>query len=74
MVHFQSPDVMRFLGRKANGNFTSESTTSFKVRAEGVRVKHWVRGNQLTERGRLLTPTLRATRDANIQRLLREAA
>jgi hypothetical protein len=45
--HFQSPDVMRFLGRKANGNFTGEITTSFKDRAEGVRVKHWVRGNSV---------------------------
>ena len=31
--HFQSHDVMRFLGRKANGNFTGEITTSFKDRA-----------------------------------------
>src|SRR5512137_1716747 len=46
-LHFQSPDVMRFLGRKANGNFTGEITTSFKDRAEGVRVKHWVRGNSI---------------------------
>jgi hypothetical protein len=38
---------MRFLGRKANGNFTGEITTSFKDRAEGVRVKHWVRGNSV---------------------------
>jgi hypothetical protein len=45
--HFQSPDVMRFLGRKAHGNFTGEITTSFKDRAEGVRVKHWVRGNSV---------------------------
>ena len=29
---------------------------------------------QVTERGRLLTAALRATRDANIQRLLRDAA
>lgn len=47
MHHFQSPDVMRFLGRKAHGNFTGEITTSFKDRAEGVRVKHWVRGNSV---------------------------
>ena len=45
--HFQSPDVMRFLGRKTSGNFTGEITTSFKDRAEGVRVKHWVRGNSV---------------------------
>ena len=47
MRHFQSPDVMRFLGRKAHGNFTGEIVTSFKDRAEGVRVKHWVRGNSV---------------------------
>jgi hypothetical protein len=47
MHHFQSPDVMRFLGRKVHGNFTGELTTSFKDRPEGVRVKHWVRGNSV---------------------------
>lgn len=47
MLHFQSTDVMRFLGRKLNGNFAGEVTTSFKHRYEGVRVKHWVRGNSI---------------------------
>lgn len=47
MLHFQSPDVMRFLGRKAHGRFLGELTTSFKARAEGVRVKHWVGGNSI---------------------------
>ena len=47
MHHFKSPDVMRFLGRKAHGCFTGEITTSFKDRPEGVRVKHWVRGNSI---------------------------
>jgi len=47
MLHFQSPDVMRFLAQKAPGNFTGEIVTSFKDRAEGVRVKHWVRGNSV---------------------------
>jgi hypothetical protein len=47
-LHFASPDVMRFLGRKAgNGNFTGELVSSFKQRPEGVRVKHWVRGNSI---------------------------
>jgi hypothetical protein len=45
--HFQSPDVMRFLGRRLHGNFNGELTTSLKRRPEGVRVKHWVRGNSL---------------------------
>jgi hypothetical protein len=45
--HFRSPDVLRFLGQKLNGNFKGEVTTSFKKRLEGVRVKHWVRGNSI---------------------------
>ncbi len=47
MLHFQSPDVMRFLAQKAPGNFTGEIVTSFKHRAEGVRIKHWLRGNSV---------------------------
>ncbi|MEK7447106.1 MAG: hypothetical protein AABZ70_19840 [candidate division NC10 bacterium] len=47
MHHFKSPDVMRFLAQKAHGNFTGEIVTSFKDRAEGVRVKHWVNGNSI---------------------------
>ena len=47
MTHFQSPDVLRFLERKAHGNFTGELTTSFKNRPEGTRVKHWVKGNSI---------------------------
>jgi hypothetical protein len=47
MLHFKSPDVMRFLGRKAHGSFLGEIETSFKDRPEGVRVKHWVHGNSL---------------------------
>ena len=47
MQHFKSPDVMRFLGKKVNGNFLGELTTSFKNRPEGVRVQHWLKGNSL---------------------------
>ena len=39
--------VQHFLGKKAHGNFTGEIVTSFKDRAEGVRVKHWVNGNSV---------------------------
>ena len=47
-LHFASPDVMRFLGRKGgNGNFTGELVSSFKHRPEGIRVKHWVHGNSI---------------------------
>lgn len=47
MLHFKSPDVMRFLAEKAPGNFTGQIVTSFKDRAEGVRIKHWLRGNSI---------------------------
>lgn len=47
MLHFHSPDVMRFLGRKCHGRFEGEITTSFKDRCEGVRVKHWADGNSI---------------------------
>jgi hypothetical protein len=47
-LHFQSPDVMRFLGRKhVHGNFRGEIVSSCKRRPEGVRVKHWAAGNSL---------------------------
>ncbi len=47
MDAFKSPDVMRFLAQKAPGNYTGEIVTSFKDRAEGVRVKHWLGGNSI---------------------------
>jgi hypothetical protein len=47
MLHLQSPDLLRFLAPKAHGNFTGEIISSFKDRAEGVRVKHWVNGNSI---------------------------
>lgn len=46
-LHFKSGDVMRFLSKKAHGRYLGELTTSFKDRAEGVRVKHWVQGNSI---------------------------
>lgn len=45
--HSRSDDVMRFLGRKIHGRFAGELTSSFKNRPEGVRVKHWVKGNSI---------------------------
>lgn len=47
MHAFKSPDVMRFLAQKAPGKFIGQIVTSFKDRAEGVRVKHWLRGNSM---------------------------
>jgi hypothetical protein len=48
LLHFQSPDVMRFLGRKGlHGKFQGELTARLQHRPEGVRIKHWVDGNSL---------------------------
>jgi hypothetical protein len=47
MTSFSSKDVLRFLGRPHNGRFSGEITSSFKDRAEGVRVKHWANGNSV---------------------------
>jgi len=47
MHAFHSLDVMRFLAQKAPGKFTGEIVSGFKDRAEGVRVKHWLRGNSI---------------------------
>jgi hypothetical protein len=48
MLHFHSPDVMRFLGHKGlHGRFQGELTSRLKQRAEGVRVKHWADGNSI---------------------------
>jgi len=47
-LHFQSPDVMRFLGRQVHGNFAGELVSRCTARPEGVRVKHWVNGNSIT--------------------------
>jgi hypothetical protein len=51
---FQSPDVLRFLGKKVNEstgkvapNFPGQVTTSLKERPEGVRLRHTVNGNSL---------------------------
>jgi len=46
-LHFQSPDIMRFLGRKLHGNFRGEVVSSCQRRPEGVRIKHWVAGNSI---------------------------
>ena len=46
-THFQSRDVMGFLGRKTGTRFLGDIVSSFKDRPEGVRVKHWVNGNSI---------------------------
>jgi hypothetical protein len=53
MINFQSPDIMRFLGRKTyrNGHlhpgFKKEVVSDVATREEGVRVKHRVGKNSL---------------------------
>lgn len=45
--HFHTQDVLRFLQRKVNCNFHGEVKSSFKVRVEGTRIKHWVEENSI---------------------------
>lgn len=40
-------DVLRYLGRKADGRFRGEILGDFKTRAEGLRIKHWVDQNSI---------------------------
>jgi hypothetical protein len=54
MTTFQSPDVLRFLGRrvpkssgKVRANFEGEVSSALKERAEGVRIRHTLNGNSL---------------------------
>ena len=47
LLHFQSEDVMRFLGRKAHTRFEGDLGASFKNRPEGMRIKHWANGNSI---------------------------
>ena len=44
---FSSVDVMRFLGKKPNGNFRGEIVRSYKKRTEGIRVKHYCKDNSV---------------------------
>ena len=47
MKQFDSKNVLRFLGRRTNTRFNGEVTTSYLVRKEGVRVKHWAEENSI---------------------------
>jgi hypothetical protein len=49
ITSFQSPDIMRFLGRKVSestgkvhGSFEGQVSSGLKERAEGVRIRHSV--------------------------------
>ena len=43
--HFKSKDVLRFLGRRINGE--GEVRSHMGSRVEGVRIKHWVEENSI---------------------------
>jgi len=47
MCSFAAPDIMRFLGRKPNGNFQGQVISDYKKRVEGIRVKHRVGANAI---------------------------
>jgi len=54
---FSAEDVMKFLGRKLNGNYQGEVISDYKKRLPGVRVKHRAKGNWIKmydKRGRVL--------------------
>lgn len=44
---FNSQEVMRFLGKKLQGNFQGKVVSHYGQRPEGVRVKHEVNGNSV---------------------------
>jgi hypothetical protein len=44
---FDSQEVLRFLGRRTNSRFNGEVATSYLVRPEGVRVRHWLQENSI---------------------------
>jgi hypothetical protein len=46
-MRFTSGEVMRFLGRKVNGNFLGYIRSEFKQRPEGILVKHRVGANSV---------------------------
>ena len=45
--HFHCQDVLRFLQRRVNVLFQGEVKSSFKIRVEGTRIRHWVEENSI---------------------------
>jgi hypothetical protein len=79
ITSFSSPDIMRFLGRKApnqghvHGHFEGEIVSSYKRRPEGVRLKHSVNYNSIKlydKQGSVLRveTTINNTRDLKVFR------
>jgi hypothetical protein len=62
MTTFNSPDVLRFLGKKLTaadqvpGNVTAEVTSDLKRRQEGVRIKHRYNDNSVKLYDKAYTP------------------
>ena len=57
LAHFDSRDVIRFLTGRSNGALPKQVGTSFRRRAEGVRIKHTINENALKmydKEGRIL--------------------
>jgi len=55
--HFQTGDVLRFLGWVHPNRFTGEAHTTLVHRPEGVRIRHWIDANSIKmydKAGRLL--------------------
>lgn len=44
---FSSRDVLRFLGRRTNSSFNGEVQSNYRIRIEGLCVKHWVEENSI---------------------------
>jgi hypothetical protein len=45
--HFQTGDILRFLGRDRPGRFQGEARSTLVHRDEGVRIRHWLDENSL---------------------------
>ena len=70
---FGSEDVMRFMGKKPNGNFRGEIQSGYRKREEGVRIKHWYKENSIKgydKFGRVfrLEATINVPRDLRVYR------
>lgn len=47
MIQFNCTEVMRFLGKRLDANFTGKGVTDLRRRNEGIRLKHWVNQNSI---------------------------
>jgi hypothetical protein len=45
--HFQTADVLRFLGRSVPGRFQGDAHSTLVHRPEGVRIRHWLDENSI---------------------------